>query len=166
MECSICLESLQIPESQLRCGHAFHTKCLEPWFTRKGSCPNCRFQEYPDPEDELDEEWIALYERLQSHLLSTAAWASLRIPTPSLPPLPPSPTSYQQDCEIADTQVSNITETDTMYHCTIAGESYSAEKRDIDILLNQTEESIARCLYFFRQNEGDIVNTILEMCPS
>jgi hypothetical protein len=45
IECSICLEEIKEdqPITVIRsCHHGFHKPCLEPWFTKKSSCPNCR----------------------------------------------------------------------------------------------------------------------------
>ncbi|KAH7034474.1 hypothetical protein BKA57DRAFT_476320 [Linnemannia elongata] len=41
-ECSICLEQLRQFHT-LRCGHQFHTECIEQW---DGSCPNCRYNRH------------------------------------------------------------------------------------------------------------------------
>jgi hypothetical protein len=39
--CTICLEE---PEdcSQLKCGHIYHKECINEWFKKKKTCPNCR----------------------------------------------------------------------------------------------------------------------------
>ena len=39
--CTICIEE---PDecSQLKCGHIFHTECINEWFKNHKSCPNCR----------------------------------------------------------------------------------------------------------------------------
>ena len=38
--CSICMEKVEnIP---LKCGHAFHDKCVLEWFKVNNTCPNCR----------------------------------------------------------------------------------------------------------------------------
>jgi hypothetical protein len=45
MDCSICLEEIKQdqPTSQIdTCEHTFHKSCLEPWFLRHSTCPNCR----------------------------------------------------------------------------------------------------------------------------
>lgn len=45
VECSVCLEKLNMKEQakRLPCGHLFHEKCVRPWFSTNTKCPNCRF---------------------------------------------------------------------------------------------------------------------------
>lgn len=43
--CSICLTEVRSTRSntRLRCGHIFHTECLDKWKERgKNTCPTCR----------------------------------------------------------------------------------------------------------------------------
>lgn len=42
--CSICLQDCETP-TDLPCGHSFHAECLVPWLWKSSSCPNCRFTE-------------------------------------------------------------------------------------------------------------------------
>ena len=54
-ECSICLDttesSTKMGRSLLKCGHAFHTQCIQTWLEQcarspnleNATCPNCRF---------------------------------------------------------------------------------------------------------------------------
>lgn len=42
--CSICLQECETP-TDLPCGHSFHAECLVPWLWKSSSCPNCRFTE-------------------------------------------------------------------------------------------------------------------------
>ena len=45
MDCSICLEGIQQEEQTIvidSCQHTFHQRCVEPWFLRHSTCPNCR----------------------------------------------------------------------------------------------------------------------------
>ena len=39
--CSICFEELEI-YIKLKCGHYFCPQCINEWFSRQNSCPNCR----------------------------------------------------------------------------------------------------------------------------
>lgn len=42
-QCSICLDDLnKRPISILQCSHEFHTHCVMPWLSAKGTCPICR----------------------------------------------------------------------------------------------------------------------------
>lgn len=43
-ECTICLSELMEQENklQLHCGHSFHVECINEWFTKGHTCPNCR----------------------------------------------------------------------------------------------------------------------------
>lgn len=41
--CAICYEpDIQNNFIKTRCGHVFHTNCLQTWCNIKNSCPNCR----------------------------------------------------------------------------------------------------------------------------
>jgi hypothetical protein len=42
-DCIICSEQLRVPATSLtRCGHVFHTGCIERWFVQKPLCPLCK----------------------------------------------------------------------------------------------------------------------------
>ncbi|KAK1261437.1 hypothetical protein QJS04_geneDACA001241 [Acorus gramineus] len=43
--CCVCLSSLVkgVGSRQLRCGHSFHSTCIERWFSCRRTCPLCRF---------------------------------------------------------------------------------------------------------------------------
>ncbi|KAG8937020.1 hypothetical protein FRC02_008127 [Tulasnella sp. 418] len=59
-DCAICKESFQPTESQsiitLPCNpnqkyaHSFHEDCILPWIRQNGTCPVCRYQLVPQPE--------------------------------------------------------------------------------------------------------------------
>merc|ERR1711988_1012306 len=43
--CSICYEALRCSPTlirKLRCGHKFHSGCINPWLSAKPHCPLCR----------------------------------------------------------------------------------------------------------------------------
>lgn len=41
-ECSICQEVDSESGVMLGCRHAFHEKCIKPWFEQSDTCPCCR----------------------------------------------------------------------------------------------------------------------------
>jgi len=42
--CTICFDELNNEQYvQLRCKHQFHNICIDNWFTKKFTCPNCRY---------------------------------------------------------------------------------------------------------------------------
>jgi len=41
-QCVICLEDIEEDETELPCGHVFHTKCLFEWLMQQDTCPVCR----------------------------------------------------------------------------------------------------------------------------
>ena len=60
--CAICLDTLEDDDDVrgLKCGHAFHASCLDPWLTsRRACCPLCKADYYvpkPRPEGEAAAE--------------------------------------------------------------------------------------------------------------
>ena len=49
LTCSICLETIGRNEKSKkisRCGHCFHSRCLDKWFEVSETCPNCRREPY------------------------------------------------------------------------------------------------------------------------
>lgn len=45
-ECAVCLDGLQgMSVRTLRCGHRFHTGCIDEWVIRgNNECPLCKFE--------------------------------------------------------------------------------------------------------------------------
>ena len=43
-DCSICIEPFKENDEmyRLKCGHIFHTKCIEEWININNICPTCR----------------------------------------------------------------------------------------------------------------------------
>lgn len=42
-DCTICSEPLAVPGASLtRCGHVFHSHCIQRWFEQKPLCPLCK----------------------------------------------------------------------------------------------------------------------------
>ncbi|CAD26010.2 hypothetical protein [Encephalitozoon cuniculi GB-M1] len=40
--CCICLEDIMGSRAAVKCGHAFHSKCIYSWLEVKRTCPSCR----------------------------------------------------------------------------------------------------------------------------
>ena len=40
--CVICSSNLTIFETPLKCGHRFHSECIDEWFKRVKICPTCK----------------------------------------------------------------------------------------------------------------------------
>ena len=49
-ECSVCFEVIFQDSKSLTCKHAFHKKCILPWFVEQDTCPVCRTAQ---PNDEF-----------------------------------------------------------------------------------------------------------------
>ncbi|KAF9486587.1 hypothetical protein BDN70DRAFT_941472 [Pholiota conissans] len=57
-DCAVCKEQFKLdtedPDEQivvtLPCKHPFHQPCILPWLSSSGTCPVCRFQLVPQPE--------------------------------------------------------------------------------------------------------------------
>lgn len=57
MECPICLEKITEEKKTLKCGHEFHTECINLWLDEKKECPVCRTAvETPEQHMETLEE--------------------------------------------------------------------------------------------------------------
>ena len=57
-DCTICSEPLAVPGASLtKCGHVFHTSCLERWFDQKPLCPLCKTK--VTRRDVEDDEFVA-----------------------------------------------------------------------------------------------------------
>lgn len=60
--CAICLDTLEDDDDVrgLKCGHAFHASCVDPWLTsRRACCPLCKADYYvpkPRPEGEAADQ--------------------------------------------------------------------------------------------------------------
>ena len=51
--CDICLDDFKKGESTkvLNCKHDYHTKCVDPWLKQHTTCPKCRRQVRPPPQN-------------------------------------------------------------------------------------------------------------------
>jgi len=42
-DCGMCMEKLSNTCRKLKCGHIFHTKCIDLWLSQHCICPGCRY---------------------------------------------------------------------------------------------------------------------------
>jgi len=42
IDCCICMDDIIQPITTTKCGHKFHSACLNAWFNKKSNCPLCR----------------------------------------------------------------------------------------------------------------------------
>ena len=42
-DCGMCMEPLSNTCRELKCGHIFHTKCIDLWLSQNTICPACRY---------------------------------------------------------------------------------------------------------------------------
>lgn len=83
--CAICLDTLEDDDDVrgLKCGHAFHASCVDPWLTsRRACCPLCKADYYvpkPRPEGEAaDQTGSGRRPGLRSPTSPQAIWTSPR----------------------------------------------------------------------------------------
>ncbi|CAI0466893.1 unnamed protein product [Linum tenue] len=58
MECAVCLSEFEEKEAGRtlpKCGHSFHTECIDMWFHSHSTCPLCRSPVEPVPAVEMVE---------------------------------------------------------------------------------------------------------------
>ena len=58
-DCSVCLEKMKKGEQMTelkKCGHQFHTSCVDEWFKTKNTCPVCRFELEVEEDEEQCED--------------------------------------------------------------------------------------------------------------
>lgn len=90
--CPICDEGLSLNEGILRlpCKHVFHDSCLSPWLADHNTCPICRSELPPEPEEveprKASSSEIAMAaaaaRRSFTHMVSNGDPLLLRPPTP------------------------------------------------------------------------------------
>lgn len=59
LECAICLNEFQEDETLRllpKCDHAFHPDCIDSWLSGHTTCPVCRANLVPDPNESLTKE--------------------------------------------------------------------------------------------------------------
>ncbi|KAF3001489.1 hypothetical protein E8E13_008776 [Curvularia kusanoi] len=83
--CAICLDTLEDDDDVrgLKCGHAFHASCVDPWLTsRRACCPLCKADYYvpkPRPEGEAaDQTGSGRRPGMRSPTSPQAIWTSPR----------------------------------------------------------------------------------------
>jgi len=69
--CPICLEDFSEGEiaSILPCYHIFHRNCIEPWFKKQNSCPNCRIDNNYKTNSLTKEEIIRQIKKRKEEIL-------------------------------------------------------------------------------------------------
>jgi len=66
--CAICLGDVQGP-MRLSCGHTFCRECVQLWFRRSETCPQCRRVVYRDLRSAARSAWKSFDRRMQRVLL-------------------------------------------------------------------------------------------------
>lgn len=144
-ECSICLECINVSTTgrvEMSCSHTFHLKCIGKWLNNNSSCPLCRS---PPSEMEMLEETAPTPEpsygnrfriNFDEYMISYSNTRIGHIDTSHSDPVPEEP---------------------------IPEDTGGIPARDIRIVCTQTGMSVQQCLDALRRNNGDIVNTIMEL---
>jgi hypothetical protein len=50
--CAICIDTFNKEITTVRCGHVFHTSCIEEWMLHADTCPYCRTTILPEESPE------------------------------------------------------------------------------------------------------------------
>ena len=85
-QCAICLDTMinNGPTTKTKCGHKFHSECIERWLTdyNNNTCPSCREilveRDTDDEEDEREEGEADTFEEEEEDPAVLAAWAERR----------------------------------------------------------------------------------------
>ena len=58
--CAVCMDDVELGQVQrvLRCGHAYHQPCIDPWLLKKRVCPLCVQSVRPTPSRPTVSEWV------------------------------------------------------------------------------------------------------------
>ena len=140
-ECSICLECISVSTTgrvEMSCSHTFHLKCIGKWLNKNSSCPLCRTK--PSEMETLEEATPAygIHSRINFNEYMS---------------------SY------SNVHISHI---DTSHNTHVPEEPIPENTdgipaTDIRLVSTQTGMNVQRCLDALRRNNGDIVNSIMEL---
>ncbi len=172
--CAICLDVLSgcsIEETILSCSHTFHASCINPWLSKKGTCAVCRFQVCPsNHEDDENEEEQSDIEMIRAAVLEYwrrrfPSLQSLEQLHTSVHPEPQPYTQPYQTNQNRDIQqnISIVDESDEAWIYTVNGVLSHESKRNVNLVLDQTNAELPTCLYALYKYDGDVINAILDI---
>ena len=140
-ECSICLECISVATTgrvEMSCSHTFHLKCIGKWLKNNSSCPLCRNK--PSEMETLEEAPLAYEIRSRINFNEYIQFGHNR-------------------------QIGHI---DTSHNTHVPEEPIPENTdgipaSDIRLVSTQTGINVQQCLDALRRNNGDIVNSIMEL---
>lgn len=139
-ECSICLECISVSTTgrvEMSCSHSFHLKCIGKWLNKNSSCPMCRTK---PSEMEILEEAVPAY-GINSRINFNEYMSSYSMPISHVD------TSHNTD--LPEEPIPENTD--------------GIPAVDIRLVSTQTGMNVQQCLDALRRNNGDIVNSIMEL---
>ena len=156
-ECSICLNTIAVSTTgcvEMSCSHKFHLKCIGTWLSKNSSCPLCRntpseMETLLKPEAPVAYgigSRLPYYEMTNSRTDRLMEFARFTIDFNSLLPV----NSQQQ-------------QTDTDPVDPLPQDTDGIPGTDIRLVSQQTGLTHAQCLDALRRNNGDIVNSIMDL---
>ena len=139
-ECSICLECISASTTgrvEMSCSHSFHLKCIGMWLNKNSSCPLCRSK--PSEMEILEEtEEHEIGSRSFHEMMTSREFRTITYSSAfNFPPVSEEP---------------------------MPEDTHGIPARDIRLVSQQTGLTNQQCLDALRRNNGDIVNTIMELC--
>jgi len=140
-ECSICLECISVATTgrvEMSCSHTFHLKCIGTWLNKNSSCPMCRTtpSEMETLEEAPPEYEINSRINFNEYMISYSNMRISRIDTTHNTHVPEEPIPENTD---------------------------GIPATDIRLVSTQTGMNVQQCLDALRRNNGDIVNSIMEL---
>ena len=159
-ECSICLECINVSTTgrvEMSCSHTFHLKCIGQWLNKNSSCPLCRTK-----PSELET------------LLTPVPPVVYGIGSRRLIEMTNSHTDRIREYSIRFTTHSDSSESLLVVNSEhqeigadpvgpLPADTDGIPGRDIRLVSQQTGMTDEQCLDALRRNNGDIVNSIMEL---